>query len=93
MTGQLMESRGLIPWIKENIRPRKSPNPNKTTRDIKVAYEQKTGCLVTYDDVEQAMVHCGYSPMNPTKKYKFYRISDASPAFHKGGHDHERRMD
>lgn len=29
------------------------------------------------------------SKLPTAKKYKFYCISDASPAFHKGGHDHE----
>lgn len=76
--------KNLESWIKKNIRAWKYPNSNKTTVDIKIAFEKDTGCKVTNDDVKDAMVACGYKPCNPTKRDWFFCISDASPAFFKG---------
>ncbi len=68
-------------WIKENILPRKTPLLEQTSYGIKHILQSKTGVYLTNNAFKDAMLMCGYKPVNPNELNWCYCISKKSPAF------------
>lgn len=68
-------------WIDKNIMPRKTELDTRTSYGIKHLLEQDTGIYLTNNQFKDAMMHCGYMPVNPNELNWTYRISKKSKAF------------
>ena len=52
-------------WITENICPRKTPLLSDTSYALKHILESDTGIYLTNNEFKDAMLSCGYTPVNP----------------------------
>ncbi|MBN4083809.1 hypothetical protein JXZ92_03210 [Mycoplasma sp. CSL10137] len=68
-------------WIDENIMPRKTKLETITSYGIKHLLQKDTGIYLTNNQFKDAMMHCGYKPVNPNELNWTYRISKKSKAF------------
>lgn len=68
-------------WIDVNIYPRKTRLPEHTSYGIKHILESDTGLYLTNNEFKDAMLLCGYTPVNPDELNWYYCISKRSPAF------------
>ncbi len=68
-------------WIAENIRPRKTPLPERTSYGMKHILQHDTGLYLTNNEFKDAMLLSGYEPVDPDELNCSYRISKKSPAF------------
>lgn len=68
-------------WIRENIKPIKSPNYGRSSYGIKHILQADTNIYLTNNEFKDAMMICGFCPVNPNDVNWFYRISQKSPAF------------
>ncbi|MCU4706453.1 hypothetical protein [Mycoplasma sp. CSL7503-lung] len=68
-------------WIYENIIPRKTELKTRTSYGIKHLLQKNTGIYLTNNQFKDAMMHCGYMPVNPNELNWTYRISKKSKAF------------
>lgn len=68
-------------WIDKNIMPRKTELDTRTSYGIKHLLEQDKGIYLTNNQFKDAMMHCGYMPVNPNELNWTYRISKKSKAF------------
>ena len=75
------EIKRVCDWIEKNIRPRKTPLLEKTGYQIKHILAKDTGIYLTNNEFKDAMLMCGYSPVNPDDTNWKYCISKRSPAF------------
>lgn len=70
-------------WIEKNILPRQTPLYDWTSYGIKHLLQAETGIYLTNNEFKDAMLMCGYKPVNPNELNWSYCISKKSPAFHK----------
>ena len=68
-------------WIRENIMPRKTPNRGRSSYGIKHILQGDTGIYLTNNEFKDAMMRCGYFPVDENELNWIYRISRRSPAF------------
>lgn len=68
-------------WIRENIMPRKTPNRCHSSYGIKHILEGDTGIYLTNNEFKDAMMRCGFLPVDENELNWTYRISEKSPAF------------
>lgn len=68
-------------WIKSKLTPIKSPNYERTSYGLKHILERDTGLYLTNNEFKDAMLMCGYEPVNPNELNWNYRISRRSLAF------------
>jgi len=68
-------------WIDTNIYPRKTPLLDYTSYGIKHILQSDTGIYLTNNEFKDAMLLCGYTPVNPDELNWHYCISKRSPAF------------
>ena len=68
-------------WIDSNIVPRKTPLYDHTSYGLKHIFERDTGLYLTNNEFKDAMLMCGYEPVNPYELNWCYCISARSPAF------------
>jgi hypothetical protein len=68
-------------WIAAYILPRKTPLLHRSSYGIKHILQGDTGIYLTNNQFKQAMLLCGYSPVNEHEAYWHFRISERSPAF------------
>lgn len=68
-------------WIHSNIHPRKTPLNGRSSYGIKHILERDTGIYLTNNEFKDAMLLCGFFPVNPNELNWRYRISSRSPAF------------
>lgn len=68
-------------WIVENVRPRKTAMYSKTSYGLKHLMEYDNGLYVTNNQFKDAMLECGYEPVNPEELNWCFRISKKSPCF------------
>jgi hypothetical protein len=68
-------------WIAENISPRKTPLLDYTSYGLKHILERDTGIYMTNNEFKDAMLSCGYAPVNPNELNWNYCISKHSLAF------------
>ena len=75
------EQTEILTWIKNNIKPRKTPFLNKDSYGIKHLLEHDTGIHMTNNQFKDAMLTCGYYPVSEKELNWCYCISKKSPAF------------
>lgn len=68
-------------WINSNIIPRKTPNYDKTSYGLKHKLHDDIGIYLTNNEFKDAMLMCGYKPVNPNELNWNYCISKKSPVF------------
>src|SRR5574344_862299 len=68
-------------WIDENISPRKTPLLSHTSYGLKHILESDIGIYLTNNEFKDAMLSCGYAPVNPDALNWSYCISKRSLAF------------
>lgn len=71
-----VEKKAIDNWIMLNILPEKKPNKNYTSYALKNLFEQsQEGFFVTNKQFKEAMVRCGFVPVNKNKLNWEFRIS------------------
>ena len=68
-------------WIIENIYPRQTPTYEKTSYNLKHVLERDKGIYLTNNEFKDAMLMCGFEPINVNKLNWVYCISKKSPVF------------
>lgn len=75
------EQETVTAWIHENIRPRKTPLLCRTSYGIKHLLERDTKIYMTNNQFKDAMLICGFYPVDEKLLNWNYCISKKSPAF------------
>lgn len=72
----------VLKWIRQNIIPRKTPLQYKwSSYGIKHCLQAMTNIYVTNNQFKDAMLLCGFYPVDETEVNWHYCISEKSPAF------------
>jgi len=71
----------VLDWIRKNIQPRKTPSRRHSSYGIKHFLEDDTGIYLTNNQFKDAMMLCGYGPVDENELNWHYCISEKSPAF------------
>lgn len=82
------EQETALRWIRENIRPRKTPLRERTSYGIKHILQRDTGLYLTNNQFKDGMLLSGYEPTDPNELNWHYCISAKSPAFVYKRHDY-----
>lgn len=69
----------VLEWIKSSIIPRKTPNLNQSSYGLKHRMEKETGLYTTNNQFKDAMLMCGFHPVNERAINWTYCISEKSP--------------
>lgn len=77
------EQQMALAWIKSEMKPRKTPNLNQNTYFLKHVLEHDTGIYMTNNQFKDAMLQCGYYPVDETELNWWYGLSEKSPALKK----------
>lgn len=75
------EQEKVMSWIHENILPRKTPLLTKSSYGIKHLLERDTKIYMTNNQFKDAMLLCGFYPVDERLLNWNYCISKKSPAF------------
>lgn len=75
------EQETVMNWIRDNIKPRKTPLYSRTSYGMKHILEGNTGIYLTNNEFKDAMMMCGFEPTNVNELNWTYCISKKSPAF------------
>lgn len=67
-------------WIRENLMPRKTVLHGRTSYGIKHLLEDDTKIYLTNNEFKDAMLQCGYEPVDPNMLNWLYCLSAKSPA-------------
>ena len=65
----------LTKWIYHNIASRKTVNLKYTSYDLKGLAEAAIGFYITNNEFKDAMLHCGFNPVNPNSLNWHYKIN------------------
>ena len=68
-------------WIRKNVRTSKKILHGHTSYGMKHMLEHDTGIYLTNNEFKDAMMMCGFEPVDPNMLNWTYRISAKSPAF------------
>lgn len=68
-------------WIRAEIKPRKTPTYNATSYWLKHVLEHDTGIYMTNDQFKDAMLECGFIPVDKDELNWDFCISKRSPCF------------
>lgn len=79
LTGE--EQQMVLNWIKANIKPRKTPMYRATSYGIKHILEDDLHLHLTNNQFKDAMLMCGFKPVDESELNWFYCISTRSPIF------------
>ena len=71
----------ILDWIFANIRPRKAPNYNHNSYQIKHQIESELGIYLSNNQLKDAMLIEGYHPVKENELNWVFCISQKSPAF------------
>lgn len=71
----------VINWIKRNLRPRKTELQSRSSYGIKHIIQEDTNIYMTNNQFNDAMLQCGYYPVNESELNWKYCLSKKSPAF------------
>lgn len=66
----------VFDWIKENIVPRKTPNDRHSSYGLKHYLEHDIGIYLTNNEFKDAMMLCGFKPVDETELNWEYCISE-----------------
>ena len=78
-TSEIQEK--VFNWIAGNIFPRKTPLNTTHSCALKHALQRDTGIYLTNNAFKDAMLHCGFEPIDYNELNWKFRISKKSPAF------------
>lgn len=67
-------------WIRKRLKKKKSPNNDITSYQLKHIFEDDTGIYLSNNEFKDAMLMCGYVPVDPDMSDWCFYISAASPA-------------
>lgn len=70
----------VLDWIRNNVLPRKAPLTDITSYGLKHCLERDTKLYLTNNQFKDAMLMCGFSPVNEHVLNWTYCISKKSPA-------------
>lgn len=73
----------ILKWIKENIFPRKTPLLTNSSYGIKHILERQEDIYLTNNAFKDAMLQCGFEPVDYDEINWCFRISKKSPMFEK----------
>ena len=68
-------------WIRQNISPRKTPMYERSSYGLKHNLQRDTGLYLTNNEFKDAMLMCGYPPVDANKLNWYYCISKKSRVF------------
>ena len=68
------EQEAVLSWIKEHIRERKTICRAKTSYGLKHDLERDTRIYLTNNEFKDAMMRCGFMPVDPDELNWHYRI-------------------
>ena len=71
----------VLSWIRNNFLPRKTELTGSTSYGLKHILQSDMGIYLTNNEFKDAMMMCGFNPVNPNKLNWTYRISKKSPVF------------
>lgn len=71
----------VFDWIDENFSPRRTKLPDVTSYGLKHLLQRDINIYLTNNQFKDAMMHCGYMPVDPNTCNWIYRISKDSKAF------------
>ena len=71
----------VFAWIKENFRPRKTPLDEHDSYTLKHVLERATDIYLGNNAFKDAMLQCGFEPVDYFEMNWRFRISKRSPAF------------
>ncbi len=83
------ECNAVLDWIRNNISPRKTPLLTRTSYGIKHIMQYHIGIYVTNNQFKDAMLMCGFYPVDASKLNWSYCISKKSPAFNLGNNQYQ----
>ena len=66
-------------WIKDGFIKRKTVNGNHSSYGLKHVLQDDTGIYLTNNQFKDAMMICGFNPVNPNDLNWYYKISQKSP--------------
>ena len=69
----------LLAWIISNVLPRKTANKSHSSYGIKHYAEKDLGFYISNNQFKDAMLQCGFQPVNPHQTNWIYKISNKSP--------------
>jgi len=69
----------VVEWIKNNIIPRKTPYRDRSSYRLKHLLEEETGLYTTNNQFKDAMLMCGFQPVNETAINWIFCFSAKSP--------------
>ncbi len=75
------DQRAILQWIQSRLYPRKTPNNWHTSYGLKHLLERDTKIYLTNNQFKEAMLMCGFTPVNPRELNWCFRLSSKSPAF------------
>lgn len=81
----------VLAWIKSSILPIKSINRERSSYGIKHLLRDEVGIYVSNNQFKDAMMICGFQPVNARELNWEYRISKRSPAFLRENERNEKR--
>lgn len=70
-------------WIQEELRPRKTPLLGRSSYGLKHVLQGQTDIYLTNNQFKDAMLFCGYQPVDSSRLNWNYCLSKRSPAFHR----------
>lgn len=71
----------VFDWIRKNIRARKTPNYRHTSYGLKHNLQHDTSIYLSNNEFKDAMLECGFTPVDPDELNWSYGISEKSPVF------------
>lgn len=76
----LEEQMKATAWIRENLIPKETPLESSTSYGLKHVLERRTNIYMTNNQFKEAMIACGFYPVEVDAKNWWYCISKTSPA-------------
>lgn len=73
----------VLKWIYYGLLPAKRINPCRTSYDLKHILQKHTGVYLTNNQLKDAMLFCGFAPVDKTELNWRFRIKETSPALRK----------
>ncbi len=72
----------VLSWIEANIFPIKTPLMKRSSKGMKHILHSKTGIYLSNNQFKEAMLMCGFEPVDPSQWSWHFGISKKSPIFH-----------
>lgn len=73
----------VLEWVRANFIPIKRANYKHSSYYLKHVMQYENGIYLTNNQFKDAMLICGFNPVDPNELNWRYRISEKSPAIQK----------